>query len=192
MSPRSQEQIEKIRGESQQKILAAAFKLMSRNGYESTSISQIAKEAGISKGLMYNYFSSKEDLLKALINRTMNDDKIMTEVITEDPVDTLENVIRWFFGELRNNLNEWRFISEIMLKADRYSFIKEMISIKMDKLMSSISALLSEIGYPDPENEAFVIGALFDGIGLGYLVVGENYPIDKIEKYLIDKYCKQQ
>lgn len=192
MSPRSQEQIEKIRGESQKKILAAAFRLMSFNGYESTSISQIAKEAGISKGLMYNYFSSKEELLKALINRTMNDDEIMSEVITEDPIKTLENVIRWFFGELRNNLNEWRFISEIMLKADRYSFIKDMISIKMDKLMSSVTALLTEIGYPDPENEAFVIGALFDGIGLGYLVVGEKYPIDKIEKYLIDKYCKQQ
>jgi len=192
MSPRTQLQNEKIRIESQEKILAAAFKLMSVRGYESTSIAQIAKEAGISKGLMYNYFSSKEDLLKALINKTLNDEEILSEVFTEDPAVTLENVFRWFFDELRNNLGEWRFVSEIMLKADRYSFVREMVSVKMTLFMKHLTSLLTETGHEDPEHEAFVLGGLFDGIGFGYLVVGDEYPIDSIEQYLIDKYCKRK
>jgi len=36
-----------------------ALQLFENNGYESTSISKIALTAGVSKGLMYNYFPSK-------------------------------------------------------------------------------------------------------------------------------------
>ena len=193
MSPRTQIQNEKIREESQQKILNSAFRLMSVNGYESTSIAQIAADAGISKGLMYNYFSSKEELLKALINRTLEEgESVMTEVFSNDPVQTLENVFKWFFNELRNNLNEWRFISEIMLHADKYPFVKEMVAIKMKEYMKLFTSLLTEIGFENPEQESFVIGGLFDGIGFQYLVVGEEYPIDSMEQYLIEKYCKRK
>lgn len=191
MSPRSQIQNEKVRTESTDKILSASFKLMSKNGYDSTSISQIAQEAGISKGLMYNYFSSKEELLEALINKTLSDgEEIMADVFSEDPAETLKNVFGWFFNELRNNLDEWRFISEIMLKADKYSFVKEMVTVKMSEYMRLFSALLTELGFENPEREAYVIGGLFDGIGFQYLVVGKEYPIDEMEEYLIRKYCK--
>lgn len=192
MSPRTQIQNEKIRSESTNKILSAAFMLMSKNGYEATSISQIAQAAGVSKGLMYNYFSSKEDLLKALINKTMSEgDKIMQKMFSDNPAVTLENVFRWFFGELRNNLSEWRFASEIMLKADKYAFVQEMIAFKMGEYMKLLEGLLKELGFENPEKEAYLIGAVFDGIGFGYLVVGDEYPLDNMENYLIEKYCKK-
>ena len=191
MSPRSQIENEKIRTESRDKILLAALSLMSKHGYDATSISQIAREAGVSKGLMYNYFSSKEALLKALINKTLGEsDEILQNLFSDDPAVTLENVFRWFFDELRNKPTEWRFASEIMLKADKYTFVKEMINAKMSEYMKLIGGLLNQIGYKNPAQEAYLIGALFDGIGFGYLVVGENYPLDEIEKYLIEKYCK--
>jgi len=191
MSPRSQIQNEKIRSESTGKILEAAFRLMVKDGYESTSISQIAKEAGVSKGLMYNYFRSKEELLNALIKKTIRDgEKIMGNIYSENPAVTLENVFRWFFNELRNNLSEWRFVSEIMLKADKYPFVKEIITIKMSEYMKFISDLLTKLGFKNPESEAYIIGGLMDGIGFACLVVGEEYPIDEMEKYIIDKYCK--
>lgn len=191
MSPRTQIQNEKIRDKSTGRILTAAFKLMAKNGFESTSIAQIAKEAGVSKGLMYNYFSSKEELLQAIINRTMREgDEMIASLYSDNPVVTLENVFKWFFNELRNKPSEWRFASEIMLKADKYTFVKEMVTAKMNEYMKLIGSLLTELRYKNPEQEAYVIGALFDGIGFGYLVVGENYPIDEIEKYLIEKYCR--
>lgn len=191
MSPRSHIQNEKIRDKSTGRILNAAFNLMAKNGYESTSISQIAKEAGVSKGLMYNYFSSKEELLQALINKTLHEgDEIIESLFSDNPVVTLENVFKWFFDELRKKPSEWRFASEIMLKADKYTFVKEMITAKMNEYVKMIGGLLNELGFKNPAQEAYIIAALFDGIGFGYLVVGENYPIDEIEKYLIEKYCK--
>lgn len=58
-------------------ILAAARQAFARNGFEGTSIADIARAAGVSDGLVYRYFSSKRDLLNAVLTafyeRTMLD-----------------------------------------------------------------------------------------------------------------------
>ena len=50
-----------------------ALEHFANEGYFSTTINHIAKHAGISKGLMYNYFESKEALLKAIIHKSVNE-----------------------------------------------------------------------------------------------------------------------
>ena len=47
-------------------IIEAAEKLFLANGYEDTTMSQIANEAEFSKGTLYNYFKSKDDLYLAI------------------------------------------------------------------------------------------------------------------------------
>lgn len=69
MSPRSPQQYEIIRNEKQQLIMEVALRLFANEGFHATSIAKIAKEAGISKGLLYNYFNSKEELFKQLIDK---------------------------------------------------------------------------------------------------------------------------
>jgi len=44
-------------------ILEAARRVFARRGFEGARISEVAKEAGVSEGTIYNYFRSKEDLL---------------------------------------------------------------------------------------------------------------------------------
>ncbi|MDW7771300.1 MAG: TetR/AcrR family transcriptional regulator [Desulfobulbaceae bacterium] len=46
-------------------ILEAALHLFSRQGYENTSINQMAKAAGIGKGTIYSYFQSKSEIFLA-------------------------------------------------------------------------------------------------------------------------------
>ena len=50
-----------------QEITAAAFDAFAQNGYAATRVEDVAKRAGISKGLMYLYFKTKEELFKAVI-----------------------------------------------------------------------------------------------------------------------------
>ncbi len=191
MSPRSQEQIEKIRKQSISRILEAAFQLMAKYGYEATSISQIATEAGVSKGLMYNYFDSKEDLLRALLNDAFAEaDELMAKIIDEDPKVTIENMLRWFFTELRERPEHWRLITELALKIDKFDFVKEMVKGKFIEYVNFFGGLLEQIGFENPREEAQCIAGLFDGIGVQYLVIGKNYPLDKMEQFLIEKYCK--
>lgn len=49
------------------KILQAAFSVLSRQGYENTSIKDIAEEAGVAQGLVHYYFKSKQLLVLAVL-----------------------------------------------------------------------------------------------------------------------------
>lgn len=53
-------------------LIRAALKLFRRKGYQGATIAEIAAEAGIQKGSVYYYISSKEDLLKQAILREMD------------------------------------------------------------------------------------------------------------------------
>jgi len=65
--PRTPQQNEAIRNEKKKLILDIALKLFAEKGYATTSTNQIIEKAGISKGLLYNYFESKEDILKTIL-----------------------------------------------------------------------------------------------------------------------------
>ena len=190
MSPRSTSENEKIRIESKGKILHAAFKLIAVNGYEETSISQIARKAGISKGLVYNYYSSKEELLKSLIEHASSEiDTIMQVLVSENPSDTLRNMFQWFFDDIEHEIAKWRLITELAFKIDKFDFARELALKKVDEFTNLISELLDQIGIDNPEHEARVIAALFDGIGLQYMVCGNTYPLEEMKNFLISKYC---
>lgn len=53
--------------ERQQQILNAAARVIIRQGYDKTTMSDIADEAGVSRGTVYAYFEGKEDLFEALL-----------------------------------------------------------------------------------------------------------------------------
>ena len=55
--------------ERAQRILDAAMKLITHYGYDKTTVSDIAQEAGVSKGAIYLHWSSKDDLFEALLLR---------------------------------------------------------------------------------------------------------------------------
>lgn len=48
--------------EKKQRILEYGFKLMCRNGYYNTDVVMIAKEANVSTGIVYQYFTDKRDI----------------------------------------------------------------------------------------------------------------------------------
>lgn len=59
------------RGNTKQEILEAALELFSVQGYEATSISQIAEAVGIRKASLYSHFENKQAILDALIETTL-------------------------------------------------------------------------------------------------------------------------
>lgn len=63
MAPLNEEQLETIRNERKTQIMKAAIRVFAENGIKLTKIGMIAAEAGVSHGLLYHYFKSKEDVL---------------------------------------------------------------------------------------------------------------------------------
>ncbi len=52
-------------------IAAAAFDAFAENGYAATRVEEVAKRAGISKGLLYLYYKTKEELFKAVVKNVV-------------------------------------------------------------------------------------------------------------------------
>lgn len=175
------------------KISEAAFSLIVRQGFESTTIAQIAREARVSKGLLYNYYVSKEALLEKLILDAMSQgEEVIGTIFSEDPIVTMENLIKWFFKEMRERPDQWRLITEVTLKIEKYKFVHDIVVAKMQGYISLIQQLLTQMGFEDAEGEARLLAALFDGIGMQALVIREDYPLNELEKIMINKFCKRK
>ena len=52
-------------------VLDAALRLFVRNGFAATKVEDIATDAGLSKGAVYRYFSSKEEIFESLVKRAL-------------------------------------------------------------------------------------------------------------------------
>ena len=72
--------------EREQRILDAAAELFVHYGYDKTTVSDIAREAGVSKGAIYLHFKSKDDLLGNLLLREMQSyAETWLDLVDEDP-----------------------------------------------------------------------------------------------------------
>ena len=56
--------------EKRRLILAAAVKVFARKGYHTCRVGDIAEEAGVAHGLLYHYFSSKDEVLETIFRET--------------------------------------------------------------------------------------------------------------------------
>lgn len=70
------------------RLLSAATKLFAQKGFDRTSVQEIVEAAGVTKGAMYHYFDSKDDLLSEIYGRVL---RLQTEQLekvaaTEAPV----------------------------------------------------------------------------------------------------------
>jgi AcrR family transcriptional regulator len=75
-----------------QRILAAAQRLMTRNGSKGTSLGQIAREAGVSPAGLLHHFESKDQLLHAVLDARDADDLAAAD-FSLSPVEQLERVV---------------------------------------------------------------------------------------------------
>ena len=73
MYPTIREPKQKRAKEKKERIIEAGWELISKNGYYSTNTAEIAKEAGVSTGIVYQYFQDKHDILMEAIDRHMDD-----------------------------------------------------------------------------------------------------------------------
>lgn len=93
--------------EKEQAIFEAALKIIKQKGFHKARMSDIAKEAGISYGLVYHYFKNKEDLFDAIINRWWDGlFSLMADISKGDKYDVhkkLRRIIYYFLDTYQSN-----------------------------------------------------------------------------------------
>ena len=113
MSPRTKQAFGRLRQERIDQINRVAYRVFSDKGFSATMIEDIAKEAGISKGLIYHYYRSKDELFIKLVGRAMQGALELVETAKVHPGSPLER-LGWLVTEIitraRQNREEFLII----------------------------------------------------------------------------------
>ena len=191
MSPRTRKQLDILKEERKSQIMEVAIKLFAENGFHATSIGQVAAEAGISKGLVYNYFESKEAMLKEALDQEFREiDEAIAHADRSNPVNYLKELLNVYFQTLRQDFTYHKLLMQISLNLNQFPFYEGYMAQRYEDYYQLLCELLKEMGLPNPKDEARLLAALLDGIAVQYLVMQGRYPLDQYQEMLVSKYCQ--
>jgi len=141
---------------SRDKIIGAAIRVFSKEGYYRASMDVIAREADVAKGTLYYHFPTKLELFKSLVTEgmTMITDKIKNELNENTPVEIqLKKAIeanidlyleygelaKIFFNELSSGIDADALAEIDDLKNEYISFIADILKSVSDNTKSSVN-----------------------------------------------------
>jgi TetR/AcrR family transcriptional regulator, fatty acid metabolism regulator protein len=78
--------------EKRRRILEAAVRAFARKGYHACRVGEIASEAGVAYGLVYHYFTSKDEILETIFRETWTQMLTAIETVEEDGVPAAEQL----------------------------------------------------------------------------------------------------
>lgn len=190
MAPRSTEQFQAIREESRNRILETALELFARQGYENTTVRSIAQKAGISQGLMYNYFENKEDLLRAIFQRGMADVRESFRQAEEaaTPAGQLANLIRGSMEIIGRNRDFWRLLHSLQMQPAVLERLAGDVGGWAMAIREQLRTYLAEAGWDSPDVEVEVLWALIDGVARHYLLQPDAFPLEPVIARIIGLY----
>ena len=190
MCPKTVDQNKIIREEKKDLILRTALKVFAQEGYHASSVNKIADKANISKGLIYNYFESKEDLLNNIVSNIM--DSYMEKY---PPIDSIPNDshIEYFIDQSFEFILEDKARAKLLFALTAQSIVMDLMTkITMQKaepFMNNVMNFFEIKKYDDPEGMMHYFFSTLEGVQL-HVTFNPLYPIDKVKKILKKQFLK--
>jgi len=102
------------------KILETATRLFATHGYDSTSLSHVARAASVSKALIFWHFETKENLFKAVLSRTIEPYSIDIDDLDElNEPEQLRRLIDLYYEFVTENVFSVRFFLSLFLREEK-------------------------------------------------------------------------
>lgn len=158
--------------EKQERILKTALSLFAQEGFAATSTSKVAREAGVSEGLIFRHFSNKEGLLSAIMQQAEESAKLLFAdvIMTSDPKKMLLKIIELPFNMPTEEHEMWRLMYALKWQTNSYD------SNKMEPLKLALNNTFRKLGYKNPSAETELILMFIDGAVTSILL---HPPVEK-------------
>ena len=177
--------------QTREKILATASRLFSEQGYESTSLAQVARHAKVSKALIFWHFDSKEKLYRSALRKTLEPYFIDVDDLEGlgEP-EQIARLIDLFYDFVHENVYSVRFFLSLTLRTEQQpdevlGRVNELYRIFRNSLAGIIdSGKRRGVFRPeaDPGRDAALIMAALGGILIQqFMTDGLFNPKDLIE-----------
>lgn len=152
--------------EKQEKILQTALRLFAKEGYTSTSTSKVAKEAGVSEGLIFRHFKNKEGLLQAIMEQANEKAQVIFApiLLTTDSKDVIRRTLELPFHLSDDEYEVWRLMYAIKWQTNIYD------KNAANSLKGALEKAFLSLNYSDPLAETELILMLLDGAATSILL----------------------
>jgi AcrR family transcriptional regulator len=170
-------------------IVRTALRLFAKNGYASTPVSLIAKTAHVSQGLMYNFFSSKEDLLKEMMAIGFRDIQLSMTSYQQlkDPNEAIAVHIRKTIAIVKQNKEIWKLLHTLRLQEKVAVAMRKQFHQVVTGVTATFQSVFKKLGYAQADLEAVLFLTQVDGLVILYLQ-DNTIPLDQLGEQLIKRY----
>ena len=163
--------------------MGAALELFANDGYNAVSTSKIAKQAGVSEGLIFRHFKNKKGLLDAIMQdaeRRLNE-AFAHIVFESNPKEVVKRALELPYSIPESAYDFWRLQFKLKWEAEYYK------PEKMKPLVDKLAWAFEELGYKKPDLEAKLLEKTLDSISVGILRDGKEAQLP-MKDFLIEKY----
>lgn len=191
MAPRSEEQFAQIREERKHQILEAALEVFAQDSYHGASMAAVAKKAKVSKGLIYNYFKSKEEVLISLVVDIFDEVMEHMDLTPNKPLtkERFIGVIEKSLDEVVKNPQRWKLYMSLSFQPDVTPILMEQMMPKIQPFMVQMTNYFIGKGYEDPMAMMRYYSAILDGVQMHILIDPDNFPVEKVKQMMIDQFA---
>lgn len=183
-------------------LLAAARTIFTRKGYHRTTMDDVAKEAGISKGALYLYFSGKEKMFMALIEKGLKDRTALVKEVLEQKIDCVEKIkayINRSFEYFESNRDLWTMVMMLerdALCTDLHRSFHERTIKEMEQLLEYLSAIMKQgvnegiLKNEPPDILALGLGGMVQMFMLRAMFAKVRRSQEKEKKFIFDAFLE--
>jgi AcrR family transcriptional regulator len=170
--PRTEEANQQIREEQRTKILAAAAKVFARKGKAAT-MADVATETGISQGLAYRYFASKEEILTTLVKQSAQAGGGPAARIREiqgTPGKRLALLVSYLLEDRREHPGFYQFFYQVLADDTMPNDLRQLVQSNGRVIQDIMRQLIiegqasGEIAKDDSDQLMTALMACFDGL----------------------------
>lgn len=177
-----------VEDSKKQVIIQAAVEVLTEKGAAHTSMNDIIRASGISKGGVYHYFSSKDELLVGVIENFQEQHINYLELFPDESLPAYEKMTFLITGhkDLLDQMGKYNLLFlDLFAQSARIPLLKETFHKSYGYFHQLIVAVVAQ-GIEDGEFQRDVDAAsfasgligIFDGVGAGYMVAPDtvSYP----------------
>ena len=169
--------------ETYESVLTAASELFAQTGYEQTTTHQIAKQASISVGALYRYFSDKQAILLELYRREITntrqqllDQFDITDLVATDIREIIRRTLTLAFDVYGQRAALRLVLGEQSRKIPALIEVRREQETELFGAVESILKAVSEVELPDVELSAYLVSVFFEGLIDDYLLRQSDPP----------------
>lgn len=169
MSPRSPEENRRARERTRQRLVSGSFRVFAEKGAHGASMSDIAETVGVSKGLAYHYFDSKEELLAAALEARLDRLLEVVEEVEAEPTPgrRLEVLTDRLIGQVTEEPEAFRLYLALSLEGAGSPALGpalEGLRERMERYLGEVRRLFEELGSPEPPVDALLFRSALLGL----------------------------